>query len=330
MNNRPLYENLDTAFVNLSALVKYLRHREFIGRIRVELSSYEADIVLYEGNKISVREHDKISGRVADGEEAFQRLIIRAREAGGTIHVYQTIKQTIPPAIDKPKTAPVGKTETPVVKQAETPQITTTPVVAKISNGQNVVPTLPSEAVKVLPTQSSKNGIETKTANFADVRKKPNPLVNQPKFPFDLHNNVESKVKQSQLSSEDWQTLLGLTGELLSTIDKALAEANLDFKLAFAKVRSEISDDYPFLKPSGNIFEYDSGKVVMHTQVNSKVFVTSINESLKRIFDRLGTNPKFAEVYRNTVQKTLALIHHRQSFYNQFGFTPQLKRILGA
>ena len=70
MNNRPLYENLDTAFVNLSALVKYLRHREFIGQVRVELNNYEADIVLLEGNKIKVREHDKISGRIAEGEEA--------------------------------------------------------------------------------------------------------------------------------------------------------------------------------------------------------------------------------------------------------------------
>ena len=56
MNQRPLYENLDTSFVNLSALVRYLRPREFVGRIKIELNNYQAEIVLLEGNKISVRE----------------------------------------------------------------------------------------------------------------------------------------------------------------------------------------------------------------------------------------------------------------------------------
>lgn len=325
MNNRPLYENLDTAFVNLSALVKYLRHREFIGRIRVELNSYEADITLYEGNKISVREHDKISGRIADGEEAFQRLVIRSREAGGTIHVYQTVKQTNVPVVEKPvQNAPVAKPETQVNKNPVLQN-----AVAQTANGQSVVPMLPPEAVKILPVSPALNVVEAKTKTV-EATKKPNQIVNQPKFPFALHNNVELKVKQSQLSSEDWQTLLGLTGELLNTIDKTLAESNLDFTLAFVKVRTEISEDYPFLKPANNVFEYDSGKIIMHTQVNSKVFVTSINEALKRIFDRLGANPKFAEVYRNTVQKTLALIHKREYLYDQFGFTQLLKRTLGV
>ena len=153
MNNRPLYENLDTAFVNLSALVKYLRHREFIGHIRVELNSYEADIMLLEGNKISVSEHDKISGRRADGEEAFQRLIIRSREAGGTIHVYQTVKQTAA-AVSK-QAAPTVKNEFPPPKD-EIPQIPAAPKtspVVRSANLKSAVPVVPSTAVKVLPAE---------------------------------------------------------------------------------------------------------------------------------------------------------------------------------
>lgn len=303
MNNRPLYENLDTAFVNLSALVKYLRRREFIGRVRVELNSYEADIFLEEGNKISIREHDKISGRIAEGEEAFQRLLIRARESGGTVHVYQ------------------------MIEKAETKETTV--------NAQNTEVTAPipkpaEELIKVSAQAVTQNGTAAKVVKIAEVPKKTEPVVQHPKFPFDLSNRMENKARQAQLSAQDWQTLLGLTGELLTVIDTTLAEAKLDFKSAFSKARSEISADYPFLHPSGKIFEYTNGKVTMHEQVSPKLFAASINESLRRILDKLGANPKFAEIYRQTVQRILALINQRKPFYDKFSITPQLKKILGA
>ncbi len=304
MNNQPLYENLDTAFVNLSALVKYLRHREFIGQIKIELNNYQAEIILLEANKISVREHDKISGRIAEGEEAFQRLLIRAREAGGTIHVYQTIKQ------------------------AETPKVEIQPA-PKVTNGNSAPIPKPVEAIKTSapPTQ---NGTATEVAKIPEAAKKIEPIVHRPNFPFDLHNSVESKARQTQLSAQDWQLLLGLTGELLGTIDRTLAEAKLDFKLAFSKARSEISADYPFLHPADKTFEYLDGKITMTEQVSAKLFVASINEALRRILDKLGANPKFAEVYRNTTQKILALINQRQTFYDKFSITAQLKKVLGV
>ena len=77
MNNRPIHENLDTSYVNLSALVRYLRRRQFVGNIRIELSGYEADITLTATNEMRVREHDRIAGRVSEGEEA---LIATVRE----------------------------------------------------------------------------------------------------------------------------------------------------------------------------------------------------------------------------------------------------------
>ncbi|MEK7723467.1 MAG: hypothetical protein AAB336_03895 [Acidobacteriota bacterium] len=297
MNNRPLYENLDTAFVNLSALIKYLRQREFVGRIRVELNSYEADIVLHEENKIGIREHDRISGRTAEGEEVFQRLLIRAREPGGTIHVYQAIKEE---------------------KKIEfVPE-----VVAETTNGHKPVE-------KAVAVATSTNGTAAKSAKVEEVPAK-TATVHHPKFPFDLSNRMENKARLSQLSDQDWQILLGLTGELLGIIDRTLAEAKLDFKLAFSKARSEISADYPFLHPTAKIFEYADGKVIMHEQVSPKLFVASIIESLRRILDKLGANTKFSEVYRLTIQKILALISHRQSFYDKFSITPQLKKIVGV
>ena len=283
MKNRPIHENLDTSFVNLSALVKYLRRRQFVGNVRVELSGYEADIVLTAENSLKVREHDRITGRISDGEPALQRLLIRAREPGGIIHVYQAVEEIPPPIIEK--IAPVIKEKSVAVNQLQ-PQ--------KIAE---------------------------------DVSK---PNLKLPKFPFELSNRVEAKARQINLSPTEWQQLLDLTGELLQTIDQNLAEANLHFSTAFEKARIEISGDYPFLSPISGVFDYKNGKVSMEEQVSASLFVASINETLRRILEKLGKNEKFAEIHRATTQKILALINLRKSLYDKFSITPQLEKIIGA
>ena len=289
MKNRPIHENLDTSFVNLSALVKYLRRRQFVGNVRVELNGYEADIVLTAENGLKVREHDRITGRVSEGEEALQRLLIRAREPGGIIHVYQRVEETAQAIVEKP--APMIQ-EKPVAEQKAI-------AVNQLQNNQ-ITKDVPKSSLKL------------------------------PKFPFELSNRVEAKARQINLSPMEWQQLLDLTAELLQTIDKSLAEANLHFPTAFEKARIEISGDYPFLSPISGFFDYKNGKVSMEEKVSATLFVASINETLRRILEKLGKNEKFSDVHRATTQKILALIHQRKSLYDKFFITPQLEKIVGV
>jgi hypothetical protein len=86
---RPVHENLDTAYVNLAALVRYLREREFDGRIHAELDEYEADVFLSASDPPRVYETNHTTGRSAEGEAALQRLLVRASEPGGLISVYE-------------------------------------------------------------------------------------------------------------------------------------------------------------------------------------------------------------------------------------------------
>src|SRR5215210_8549590 len=86
---RVLYENLDTAFVNLAALLRYLQQRDFTGRVHVELDEYDGDIYLTARSKLEARERDHATGRAEEGEAALQRLLVRAREEGGLVSVYE-------------------------------------------------------------------------------------------------------------------------------------------------------------------------------------------------------------------------------------------------
>jgi hypothetical protein len=300
MKNRPVHENLDTSFVNLSALVKYLRRRRFTGQVRIELSGYEADIYLTAENGLKVREYDHIAGRIAEGEEALQRILIRAREPGGIVNVYQTIAENELVERKECETVPEKKETLPApFADRSTPQVET-----NIPDGGG--------------GKSERSDREEKP--FA-------PKTIFPKMPFEFTNKVEARAKQSSLSKADREMLLNLTSELLGTVERSLAMANLEFPSAFYKACAEISADYPFLKT----LVYGNGKIdSADAQVNPKFFVAGILEALRRILDKLAQNAKFAEVHRDAVQRILALFHQRRALYDRFSMSKPLERILGA
>ena len=322
---KTIYENLDTSFVNLSALVRYLRQREFAGNIRLKLASYDGEVVFTKGNPPVAREHDRASGRSAEGEEALQRLLIRAREPGGIIHVYQTIAETErstegknPPAKEKNI---FDKKDFPAAHFQESAR-----------SAENLLPArnAPPAAAILHNSVSGNENMETFQAPSVEAIFETKRNAKSTDFPFELSNKVEAKARQNQLSTADWETLLRLTAELLRNVDDSLAKANLNFPAAFEKACADVSEDYPFLNPGSDIFVYKNGEIEMRKLVNAKLFVAGINEALRRILNKLSANPKFAEAQRSTAQNILALIQRRKPLYDKFFITPQLERILGV
>src|SRR6266705_6703347 len=87
--SRVLYENLDTTFVNLWALLRNLSQRGFIGRVRVELKDYTADVFMTGSSTPLVHEIDRAAGTDTLEEAALHRLVLRARETPGSINVFE-------------------------------------------------------------------------------------------------------------------------------------------------------------------------------------------------------------------------------------------------
>ena len=83
------FDELNTSYVNLAALLRYLREQNFSGSIHVVLDEYEAEIFLAESGSAAVFEIDRISGVPAQEEGAMERALVHAREPGGTITVYE-------------------------------------------------------------------------------------------------------------------------------------------------------------------------------------------------------------------------------------------------
>lgn len=90
MNGYPIHQNLSTSFVNFAALVRHLRGLQFTGTVKLELSSYEAEIIFTTRDRIQAREYDRLVGRISQGEHAFRRILVRSREPFGRIQVIRT------------------------------------------------------------------------------------------------------------------------------------------------------------------------------------------------------------------------------------------------
>src|SRR5216684_745958 len=105
--SRVLYENLDTSFVNLWALLRHLSQRAFVGRVHVEMDDYSADVFLTGSNTPLVHEVDRAAGTDVLEEAAMHRLVLRARESPGKISVFEGADE----AVAVKSVEPAAKTE---------------------------------------------------------------------------------------------------------------------------------------------------------------------------------------------------------------------------
>jgi hypothetical protein len=97
---RILYQNLDTSFVNVWALLRYLSQRSFLGRVHVELENYSADVFVNGSETPLVHEVDRDAGTDVTEEAALHRLVLRVRESSGSITVYEGAEESTPPQVE--------------------------------------------------------------------------------------------------------------------------------------------------------------------------------------------------------------------------------------
>jgi hypothetical protein len=88
------FDSLNTSYVNVAALIRYLREQEFKGSVHVALGRYEADVILNGQSPAAVFEIDRLTGHAAQDEGAMERLLVHAREPGGTITVFNNAKES--------------------------------------------------------------------------------------------------------------------------------------------------------------------------------------------------------------------------------------------
>jgi len=292
-----MYQNLDTSFVNLWGLLRKLTQDGFIGRVRVELKDYTADVFMTGSSTPLVHEIDRATGTDTLEEAALHRLVLRARESPGRVSVFEGADQAV----------------------AESNHS------GSASEGSDWTPSLGSEKA------------------LASTFQIPPPLMNEPTIAESQlappiaasSDDAEASKVLSVVPGEptDQKELIAMTkvsGELIGAVERAVYGAGVDFADLLRSARVELADDYPFLDPTSNEFQYANAVVTLKDEPSPSAYVAGLSELLRRIVNKVAEGDR-ARRMRERVAVELAIVARKQGdALERSGFHEHLDRIVGT
>lgn len=294
---RMLYENLDTSFVNLWDLLRFLSQRGFVGRVHVELKDYIADVFVNGATSPLVREVDLTEKTDTLERAGLHRLVLKARESPGTINVFEGADEAVPPSIQTTRAASAETVTAPISTEEE----------EFVAVSGEPVETDASEAATLL-FLSDDSPVEAATST----------PVETPPLP--------------ESSREEMKTV---SAALIKAIDRALAGVGVEFDGLFRAARLELADDYNFLDPfalneSTGRFEFSGAHVVVPDDVSPDDFVAGLSEALRRVVETVATGDRARRVRERVALDLAAVARKQESALSRSGFSGQLDRIAGT
>jgi hypothetical protein len=288
--SRVVHENLDTTFVNLWALLRSLSQRGFIGRVRVEMKDYTADVFLTGSDTPLVHEVDRAAGTDTLEEAALHRLVLRTRETPGTISVFEGADE----AVSVQSTA-ARETETGAVRDLSAEPILT--------------PSIATPAAEPSPESNREE------QSFAALS---TPIAEPPARDAEPPDEIE------------WAAVVKATGELIGGVERAVTGAGDDFASLFDTVRLELADDYTFLDPMSDSFAYSNSVVTLDPEMPANSYVAGLSEALRRVVDRVATGDRARRLRERVALELFSVARKRSEILARSGFLAQLDRIAGT
>src|SRR5437016_943846 len=250
-----LYQNLDTSFVNLWGLLRKLTQDGFIGRVRVELKDYTADVFMTGSSTPLVHEIDRAAGTDTLEEAALHRLVLRARESPGRVSVFEGADETVAKSNYSGSASEVSEA-TPSLESEEivTPTFQVPPPLMN-------EPTI-AESELAPPIAAGSDDVDASKA-FSVVPRETND-----------QNEMIAMTKVS--------------GELIGAVERVVNGAGVDFADLLRSARVELADDYSFLDPTSNEFQYADSAVTLREGPSPNSYVAGLSELLRRIVNKVA------------------------------------------
>lgn len=309
MKKYPIHENLNTSFVDLSALIDFLTDLQFVGSIHVELSSYDADIMFTESRNVLAREYDHIAGKSTYGKNALDRILWRSKEPRGRIHVYQggvtvTSRDLCDIFIDESIAA---EARSAIGNLSDTP-----------------VASFDSALMRIIPACDDFDIDD----DVFDLDSEPT----LPDLPYVLRDAAEKERAAADAklpTQKEWSELLDLTAELLRTIEGSLKCSDFNFGKAFENASALVAAEHPFLDPAAGGLQYTDGWLTIGRRMEPKEFVAGIADVLSRMFQRMREDARFGKPLHWTMHRVRVLMQVRRKLYEKFGIENRLEMIIG-
>jgi hypothetical protein len=289
--SRVLYENLDTSFVNLWGLLRYLSQRSFIGRVHVKLENYTADVFLNGSETPMVHEVDGAAGSDVIEEAALHRVVLRVRESPGSITVFEGEHEAV---------APERTVQEKADLESEAAEEET---VASISEAAPPEESPVATPEPITPTPDPISEVET----VAAVSDKPEPAT-----------------------EGEWNDVVRVSSELIAGVDQVATAVGADFAALFRETRIGLADDYTFLDPMSSQFDYANSAVTVNTALPLNSYVAGVSESLRRIVDQIASGERARRTRERVALELSRVARKNGEALTRSGFKAQLDRIAGT
>jgi hypothetical protein len=306
--SRVLYDNLDTTFVNLWALLRTLTQRGFIGRVHVELEDYTADVFMTGSSTPLVHEIDRTAGTDTLEEAALHRLVLRVRETPGTITVFE------------------GAGEAAAVQALVTPDHDNHDSVKERTPedlAMQYEPEAPTETDEIKPL-SLEPSIPVRIERPAEETGAVQELVEQ------VAPTPPIVVSAEPVDEIEWTAVVRIGGEIIGAVERAVTGAGADFTEVFNDARLALADDYVFLDPLSGQLTYSTAEVTLNGEVASGAFVSGLSEAMRRVVNNVATGERARRVRERVALELYSVARKRSEILPRSGFLSRLDRIAGT
>jgi len=131
-------------------------------------------------------------------------------------------------------------------------------------------------------------------------------------------------------SYDDWPATLTVAGEVIGAVERGINATGANFASLFNAARLELADDYVFLDPMAQTFQYQGSIASLKTEPAMSVFVSGLSEALRRTVDRAAVGDRARRVRERIALELLPVARKRGDTLERSGLRMQLDRIAGT
>jgi hypothetical protein len=285
-----LYENLNTSFTNVGELLLNLKANNVTGYIQVSFWEYEGILFLDNGSIVNAIEETK--GRRNTGQDAVSNVTARAKTREGSINVYGLSGEMVTmlssvvesEVVHKDLSTDYTSLDKLIAKLQEEGHTGYIEVILKNERGSEIIFLQAGETIESILS----NGGEV--VSGTEILSRIVQTASTLGATFNVYKATpeEAFIEGTEIMAGfDLPQLLEVWGEIINAVERmidGLSGAG-HFLNTFKDTQIEKADEYPFLNPFDNEFEYKDGQIAFYGES-----VTNLSRGLGECLDAAVVN----------------------------------------
>ena len=297
------YENLRTAFVDLNSFLQTLKEDNFTGYLQISLWDYEGILFLEAGEIVNAIE--EAQGKRKGGEEAMENIILMSKQKDGRINVYRLVPEmvtilastTMKEATYKDLSTEFTSLDRLLEKLSKENHSGYIDIVLNDNKGKAIILFQEGAIVEAVMSDEKSGGVAGK-----DIVSKIMEDVQKTGATFNVYRaGLEGGSERTGMSQAlDLQGGIEVMQEVVRTIESVVDSVTRRtgvFLDNLKKAQVEKSEEYPFLDPFADEFEYKNGKIIVRGKVSVEIFLHGIKDCIDLTLHKIPLDITKDELY---------------------------------